>query len=37
VTGWLALQPDLQVIVDPGGLEEHGDAVVIGLRTEIAF
>ena len=37
VTGWLALQPDLQLVIDPGGLEEDGDAVVVGLRSEIAF
>jgi porin len=36
LTGWLALQPDLQLIIDPGGLD-RSDAVVIGLRSEVAF
>jgi porin len=35
LTPWLALQPDVQYVLDPGGL--HPDALVLGLRTEVAF
>jgi porin len=34
---WLALQPDLQLIMDPGMSASIGDAWVLGLRTEVAF
>jgi len=37
VTPWLSLQPDLQYVIDPGGTTQYGDAVVIGLRSEITF
>lgn len=37
VTPWLAVQPDLQVIVDPGFDPELGDAVALGVRFEAAF
>jgi porin len=34
---WLALQPDFQYIIHPGGLISRPNAVVIGLRSEIGF
>ena len=37
LTPWLSLQPDLQYIVDPGARSDRPNAVVLGLRTEIAF
>lgn len=37
VTPWLALQPDLQVVIDPGGRQDLATAVVTGLRTAIRF
>jgi porin len=37
ITPWLTLQPDLQYIMNPGGNPELGNALVLGLRTEIAF
>lgn len=36
VTPWLALQPDLHVILNPGGVDRD-DAVVALLRAEIVF
>jgi porin len=37
VAPWLTLQPDVQYVVDPGGVRGRRDAVVLGLRTEIGF
>lgn len=37
ITPWLALQPDLQVVIDPGARRDLGTAVVTGLRTSIRF
>jgi len=34
---WWHVQPDLQWILHPGGSRELGNAVVIGLRTELRF
>jgi porin len=34
---WWSLQPDLQYIVNPSGVKGSTDAVVIGMRTTIAF
>jgi len=34
---WWSVQPDVQYIVTPGGERGAPDAVVVGLRTEIAF
>ena len=31
------MQPDAQWIIHPGGSREIDNALVIGLRTEIAF
>lgn len=36
LTPWLALQPDLQFVVDPGGAQ-IADAVVVGMRFEITL
>jgi porin len=35
ITGWMALQPDVQYIANPGG--QYKDAVVIGGRVEFVF
>jgi porin len=37
ITPWLTLQPDIQYIINPGGNPALGSALVIGLRTEVAF
>jgi porin len=37
VTPWLTLQPDLQIIVSPGGRHARADALVLGLRGEVGF
>jgi porin len=34
---WWSLQPDLQYIFTPSGVEGSQDAVVLGLRTTVAF
>ncbi len=37
VTPWLAVMPNLQVIVNPGGAADVDDAVVATLRVELVF
>ncbi len=37
ITGWLTLQPDLQYVVNPGTNPALDDALVIGLRFEVAW
>lgn len=37
IAPWLTLQPDVQYVIDPGGIRGRRDAVVIGVRTEIGF
>lgn len=37
VTPWLVVQPDLQYIINPGGTQDLGDALVIGGRVSIIF
>ena len=37
LTPWLSLQPDVQLILHPGGTSEHGNALVIGLRSTFTF
>lgn len=37
ITPWLALTPDLQWILDPGGMGTGRDSVVAGLRAQISF
>ncbi len=37
VSPWWTIQPDLQYIVTPGGEKGVQDAVVLGLRTTVAF
>jgi porin len=37
ITPWLALQPDLQYVVNPGGNTALRDALVAGLRVEVGF
>lgn len=36
LTPWLALQPDLQFVIDPGGIH-IADALVLGMRFEVDF
>ena len=33
----IALQPDLQYILHPGGTQQHGNALVVGMRAVIDF
>ncbi|MDD5262004.1 MAG: carbohydrate porin [Methylacidiphilales bacterium] len=37
VTPWFAIQPDAQLIVDPGGDASRGDILILGLRTIVQF
>lgn len=37
VTPWLAVQPDLQYILNPGGTRDYGNALVIGARAAVTF
>jgi len=37
LTPWWMLQPDLQIILTPGGERNSPNAVVLGLRTAISF
>jgi porin len=37
MTSWLSVQPDLQVIIHPGGSSAIQNAVLIGCRTVISF
>jgi porin len=37
ITPWLALSPNIQYIVNPGGNETVSDAVVLGLRLQMSF
>lgn len=37
ISPWWSIQPDFQYIVNPSGVKGSTDAVVIGLRTTIAF
>lgn len=34
---WLLVQPDVQVVVDPGDAPDAGDALVLGARVGIGF
>jgi porin len=37
ITRWLSIQPDLQVIINPGGNQDLNNSVVIGGRVSITF
>jgi porin len=37
VTPWMGVSPSIQYIFNPGGDGHAGDAVVVGLRLQIAF
>jgi porin len=37
VTPWMSLSPSLQYVWNPGGVDGVSDAVVVGLRCQIAF
>jgi porin len=34
---WLSIQPDLQYIIDPSGIQSRDDILVVGLRTIVHF
>jgi carbohydrate-selective porin OprB len=34
---WWTIQPDVQYIISPSGVQGSPDAVVVGLRTSVAF
>ena len=33
----IALQPDLQYILHPGGAQQYGNALVVGVRAVVNF
>lgn len=37
VTPWMHITPDLQILVDPGGVSDRDVAIVYGLRMEMSF
>ena len=37
IAPWLTLQPDVQYVIDPGGVRGRRDALVVGIRTEVGF
>lgn len=37
VTPWLHITPDLQVLVNPGGVDDREVAIVYGLRAQMSF
>ena len=37
VTGWLSVSPSVQYVIHPGGVNTVKDAVIFGLRVQIAF
>lgn len=37
VTGWLTLRPNVQYIVDPGGLSDANDVVIFGVKGAVSF
>jgi carbohydrate-selective porin OprB len=34
---WLSIQPHAQYVVQPGGTTERDHALILGMRTNIAF
>lgn len=37
ITPWWSIQPDLQIILHPGGTRDNGNALVIGARSTFTF
>lgn len=37
VTDWMAISPDVQYVVNPGGNPAARDAIVVGLRARLSF
>jgi porin len=37
ITQWLSVQPDLQYIINPGGNQDHRNALVLGCRVSLTF
>ena len=36
-TGWLTLRPNLQYIVDPGGLSSKTNVVIVGMKGSVSL
>lgn len=36
-SSWLSIQPHMQYVVRPGGTSDLGNALILGVRTNIAF
>ena len=34
---WIRVKPDVQLVLNPGGTSQHGDALVLGLRTTLSL
>ncbi len=37
LTPWLSVQPDLQLVLDPGATRDLGTALVAGTRVSVTF
>jgi porin len=37
VTPWMHITPDLQVVIDPGGVADRGTAIAGGVRLQMSF
>jgi porin len=37
ITPWLVVEPDIQLILNPGGVTKSSDALVLGARAIINF
>ncbi len=37
LTPWMSVQPDIQWIVNPGAVKDHGNALVLGVRASVVF
>jgi porin len=37
VTPWLHVTPDVQILIDAGGVDDRDVAVVYGLRMQMSF
>lgn len=37
MTPWLAIQPDVQLLIHPGATRQFGNAFLLGLRATAEF
>jgi porin len=37
VAPWWSIQPDVQYVLTPGGVQSSHDAIILGIRTTVAF